>query len=283
MKNSRSQERLDWITYNFLENLLIFCVCKTCTVPPESGVKFHLNSINNSASVCLLFHVDRIDDPLLSSQEGPRPDYVVFYATPDILICTIIEMKGKSEKNLSHGIDQIKAFRDRLRSEMTAHLPKRMRVKMQGILLSPYNSDIPREKIVREARNGLTIVAPQSNHCADLSGLVTRELRLTDKIEHTKVTRKAYQLNDLERILVNGGQRHRIKDTFFSKNYSKETVGRREGIYINYRTNNSAYVAVFANRSGCSIATKGENSVVKWLSKSGFAVGRQIAIQSIGE
>ena len=127
--------------FNFLENLLVFRTLEKMSVPSESGVKFRISRQTNDAGICLLIH---IDDQLFSIiDEGPRPDYLAVYLHGTGCICTIIEMKGRSEKNLKHGLDQISALADRLKSELGKNLPAHFRIHIQGLLLCPFNSQVP--------------------------------------------------------------------------------------------------------------------------------------------
>ncbi len=66
---SRKKDKLDWKTFTFLENLLVFCLCKNKSVPQESGVKFQINLKENDNSLCFLFNTDRRKDSLFKNDE----------------------------------------------------------------------------------------------------------------------------------------------------------------------------------------------------------------------
>ncbi len=70
--------RLDWHTFNFLENLLIFCAMPERRVPKESGVHFSISSTSADQALSLLFQIDRKDDPLIEAG-SVRPDYMALY------------------------------------------------------------------------------------------------------------------------------------------------------------------------------------------------------------
>ena len=65
---NRKKDKLDWETFTFLENLLVFCLCTSKNVPAESGVKFQINLKENDGSFCLLFNTDRRKDSLCESR-----------------------------------------------------------------------------------------------------------------------------------------------------------------------------------------------------------------------
>jgi len=146
----RKQDKLNWSLFKFLENLLVFCAAPSRSVPRESGVHFHISSKIKDEGVCILFKIDRRSDPLMPGH-GWKPDYMAFYAAADRCICTIIEMKGRDEKNLRHGIEQIKTLRDMLRAEFDKHLPGacRNKIRFQGILLTPVNAQVPNQLLKR--------------------------------------------------------------------------------------------------------------------------------------
>jgi hypothetical protein len=156
--------KINWDNFNFLENLLIHCVLDSREVPAESGVKFRISKDNKEGELCLVFNIDRKNDPLIKDQSVRRPDYLVFYFNEkkeNPCIFTIVEMKGKAHKNLKGGLEQIKNLKNRLQKEISEHLPTKFNFKIQGILLSPHNSDIPRKEIEKEATNGFKILSIQ--------------------------------------------------------------------------------------------------------------------------
>lgn len=195
-------DRLDRANFDFIENLLVFRSCRSRAVPAESGVCFQIAPIHRSDAICLLYRIDHPTDPLIS--DGPRPDYAVFHASKAGCICTIIEMKGRDEKKLGHGIDQIKALRDRLQRELRTHIsPAFARaVHYQGILLTPQNSQLPFARLDDEAKRGLVILPLQYHHQAELAPYIGRRLAITERYRHEKHRRDAPEFNYVERIFV---------------------------------------------------------------------------------
>jgi hypothetical protein len=182
---ARKENRLDWARFNFLENLMVFCALPSRRVPAESGVQFQVSSRAKERSVCLVFEIDRRSDPLMD-RAGPKPDYMVLHAAREQCICTIVEMKGREEKNVEHAVEQIKALYRRLREEIHAHLPGAClrAIKIQGILLTPYNAQIPLQKLKKEAAAGLTIVPLQYHRTAEIYPYVSKLNVPTERYQH---------------------------------------------------------------------------------------------------
>lgn len=232
-------EKLDWSQFNLLENLLVFCAVPTRSVPQESGVCFQIASKVKEDGVCVLFHIDRGPDSLLGA-DAIRPDYLVVHATRDECICTIVEMKGTHGKEGEHGIEQMKVLRDRLRKEIGEHLPSRCKVHFQGILLTPFNAQVPLPQITREASAGFTILPLQYNERAELYPYIRTRNELgaakgrAARYEHQRLPRHAPELNPIEDLLVRGAQRKRIEDEFHVACGQPRTAKGRTGIYLNY-------------------------------------------------
>lgn len=251
-------DRLDWREFNLLENLLVFCVATSRAVPKESGVCFQIASKVKDEGICLLFHIDRGDDCILGAQ-SIRPDYLVVYATGDECICTIVEMKGTDEKKARHGIEQMKILRDRLREEIRAHLPGSCKVHFQGILLTPYNADVPLHTIAAESRAGFTVVPLQYHNRAELYSYVRSRLVLSSRYKHEQFSRDAKEFNPVEEILVHGRQKRRFKDVFHAHRGSPPLPKGRTGIYVNYvrpRGAKDEYAALAADNKGVLLAFK---------------------------
>lgn len=251
-------DRLDWREFNLLENLLVFCVAPSRAVPKESGVCFQIASKVKDEGVCLLFHIDRGAESILGSH-AIRPDYLVVYATEDECICTIIEMKGRERKNAEHGIDQMKALRERLRSEIQEHLPRRCKVYFQGILLTPYNAQVPLQELAAESRSGFTIIPVQYDHRAELYPYIRSRLVPSSRYKHEQLSRDLQEFNLIEEILVHGKQKRRFNDAFHAHRGSPRHPKGRTGIYVNYvrpRGAKDEYAALAADNKGAVVAFK---------------------------
>ncbi len=139
---------------------------KERSVPKENGIHFRVSINAEDVAVCILFQIDRRNDPLIKENEA-RPDYMVLYADRSGCICTIIEMK--SARDPVYGISQIKSLRDKLRREIIDHLPAKFRnIKFQGILLASFNSQMPNPLIEKEASSGFVIHPLQYDKKAEL-------------------------------------------------------------------------------------------------------------------
>jgi hypothetical protein len=248
----RKQDKLNWSLFNFFENLLVFCATPSRSVPPESGVEFHISSKVKDEGVCVLFKIDRRRDPLIRGR-AIKPDYMAFYASRNGCICTIIEMKGRERKNLEHGIEQIKELRDRLRTEISEHLPGacKGRIKFQGILLMPFNADVPRIKIQNEAQAGFHILPLQYDHKAELYRYVRTEVHPSHRYVHAKLPHEPDEFNAIERLLVQAALPARMKDALSERRAAT-------GIHLHYvhlGGPDEDYAALIADKSGAQIAT----------------------------
>ena len=238
------KDKLDWQNFNFLENLLVFCTVPGRSVPKESGVHFRITLDSQNNAICILFEIDRRNDPLITNQALKRPDYMSLYLDSNSCICTIIEMKGKNHNSLENGIEQILKLKEILQNEISDHLPPKLKFQFQGILLTPYNSQIPSKKIAELAAKGFIILPIQYDNKAELFPYVSKKNKLTEKYNHQEITESTALL--IEEILTKRALPKRIPDDYYSSNF---LVGNdREGIYINYLLpNDSDYITLLSN------------------------------------
>ena len=238
------KDKLDWQNFNFLENLLVFCTVPGRSVPKESGVHFRITLDSKNKSLCILFEIDRRSDPLIKNQALKRPDYMSLYIDSNSCICTIIEMKGKNHNSLENGIEQILKLKEILQNEISDHLPTKFKIKCQGILLTPYNSQIPFKKIAELAANGFIILPIQYDHKAELYPYVSKLNKITDKYNHQEITESMALL--IEEILTKIALPKRIEDDYYSRNF---VIKRdRKGIYISHLLpNDSDYITLLSN------------------------------------
>lgn len=276
------QNKLDWHNFDLLENLLIFCAMKERNVPEESGVHFRISNPKKD-SVCILFQIDRKSDPLIKDKNTPRPDYLVFYKDRNRCLCTIVEMKGRGEKELGHGVDQITSFRDRLRQELKTHLPD-LKIRFQGILLTPPNSQIPLKKIDKEFKSGFVILALQWHHKAELFPYVSKENGISERYRHDN-SLKNVEPGFIEQMVIERALHKRINDAFHSTNFSQKK--NRIGVYINFALSDQGdYAALKTDDSKAVIAVKQNNSrftdkIHKELKELSITDKRKIQIESI--
>lgn len=248
--------KINWENFNFIENLLIHCILNEREVPPESGVKFRIGKEDKDGEICLIFHIDREKNPLIVD-EIPRPDYLIFYVKGNLCIFTIVEMKGKAEKNQKHGIEQITTFRDKLKKEIEKHLPSKFKFKIQGILLSPYNSDIPRKVIMEEEKRGFVIFPIQYSNKAELFGCISKINKLTDKHDPA-IQANDSEFNLIENLLANKVLTKRKNDSFFAETFKQSKD--RESVYLNYEFDkNDAYLAVSGDTLKLTLGIKEKN------------------------
>lgn len=248
------QDKLDWHKFNFLENILVFCVCPEKSVPKESGVHFRITPRKNADALCLLFKIDRGKDSLFEDGEI-KPDYMVLYLRNNLWLFTIIELKGRTEKAIKHGIEQIKSLRDRLREEFRENLPTNFKVKFQAIILSPPTTQTPDKLIARENSKDFVIKPLQYFHKAELFDYISQEIKLTtERYKHQEIKSSDEPLMT-EYILSNGALPERLSDDFQTANKSKAT--NKEGVYVNYALSETEnYSALAMDNSGMVIAVK---------------------------
>ena len=242
------ENKLNWHIFNLLENLLIFCAVPSRRAPQESGVSFYITNPQDDA-ICLLFQIDRDDktDPLIRGEKIKRPDYLSLFIQNNLLLFTIIEMKGTNKNSTERGIDQIITFRDILKKEIIEHCIKTLKIKFQGILLTPYNSDIPLSEIQKQANNNFIILPIQYYHSAELYRYISKlntKADLQNKYIHEKLDESVSFF--IEELLAKRALDKRKEDEYYSKNFvpSKD----RQGIYINYLLpNNEDWITLFSD------------------------------------
>lgn len=230
----------------------------TRSVPPESGVCFQISSKAKDEAICILFEIDRKKDPLVKEptpQLHPpkKPDYMVLYVKGNTCIITIIEMKGKDEKKLEVGIEQILLLRDILKREIKNHLPNKFRFKIQAILLTPTHANIPFEEIRKQARQGFIILPLLHSQRAELFNYVSKENKVTEKYQEVRLPHDKDEFGFIEKILVKQALPTRIEDNFYSNHFVVNK--NREDIYINYALSADEYaVLLLINNNDATIA-----------------------------
>ncbi|MFS8066027.1 MAG: hypothetical protein ACMG6S_06620 [Byssovorax sp.] len=253
------RDRLNWTLFNSLENLLVFCIQSGRSAPQESGVHFHISSRIKEDGISLLFKVDRQRDSLIR-QDSVRPDYLFMHLTSRSWIFTIIEMKGRDEKKLEHGMDQIKKGREWIAKWLDDNLPgaAKKSIVYQGILLTPSNAQIPPMKMLRRsADSGLTILPLQYHHKAELYRYVRKKIDLINdsKYVHDQALphdKPGSELNYLESILASHALPERIQDSFRPASRRK----RDDGIYVNYASPDGSreqYAVLTGDRTGVTL------------------------------
>ncbi|MBA3545985.1 MAG: hypothetical protein H0T76_05855 [Nannocystis sp.] len=247
---------------NVLERLLVECVQTTRAVPSESGVRFHVHvPAEAEHSVCLVYHVDLQPDPLV--KEGPRPDYLVLYGTKDRLIFTIVEMKGKGEQDLTHGVDQIAAFSRLLRDQLMEHVPAKLKYTVQGVLLMAHGAHAPLKKLGEMGRRGFVIAPVSYHHSAELFPYISRPLELEGSAYRHESNRDR-PFSPLERMLAEGKLPTREDDAFRRERWAPG----QPGVYVNYaspvtakprraRTSYAA-LAIDAKRADIGVCASGD-------------------------
>ncbi len=215
--------------------MLIFCTVPDRIAPPESGVSFRITKPEKD-SVCILFKTDRQKDPLVRNQKQKRPDYLSLFIQNDLLLLTIIEMKGTNKNSTSTGIEQITTFRDILKQEIADHVTSKLKYKLQAILLTPYNADIPRKAIKEEAEKGFIILPIQYNLKAELYPYVSKTYRKADLSKINYIHDEQHKESDcllIENLLARQASDKREQDNYYLCKFTP--TKDRQGIYIDYQ------------------------------------------------
>jgi hypothetical protein len=235
----------------FLEKLVMRAL-PARRVPAESGVQFAISSNAKNDGLCLLFLVDDANTPIV--EDGPRPDYLVVHASRAGCLLTIIEMKGREEKNVEHGVEQIRAMYRRLRAEMAQCLPGSCRrVRIQGVLLMPQNAQINVKKIEEARREGVEILPLQFHHQAELYPYISKPVSRTERYTHQRLPRSHPELNSVERLIAEGKLERRIRDAFFDERRATD----EDTFFLSFRRpgdERDAYVSLSATTNDAIIA-----------------------------
>ncbi|MCZ8161432.1 MAG: hypothetical protein O9275_11920 [Microcystis sp. LE19-196.1B] len=215
--------------------MLIFCTVPNRIAPPESGVSFRITKPEKDSD-CILFKTDRREDPLVRNQKQKRPDYLSLFIQNDLLLLTIIEMKGTNKNSTSTGIEQITTFRDILKQEIADHVTSKLKYKLQAILLTPYNADIPRKAIKEEAEKGFIILPIQYNLKAELYRYVSKIHSKADLSKKNYSHDEQHKESDcllIENLLARQASDKRKQDNYYSCKFTP--AKNRQGIYIDYQ------------------------------------------------
>ncbi len=236
---------------NFLEKLVLRAL-PTRQVPAESGVQFAISSKAREDGICLVFKVDDPDIPIVA--DGPRPDYLVVHASRERCLLTIVEMKGREEKNIEHGIEQIRAMYRLLRREMASCLPGSFRrAKIQGVLLMPQNAHVNWKRIAEASKEGVEILPLQYHHQAELYAYVSKPVSRAERYSHDKLPRTPPELNPVERLIAEGKLDRRIRDPHFEARHGAAA----DTFFLHFRRPGdpeSAHVSLSANTRDALLA-----------------------------
>lgn len=271
--------KLDWHKFNLLENMLVFCAVPEKSVPKESGVHFRITPNKDGDCICILFEIDRKDDPLIT-EKIRRPDFLVLYIDRNSgCLFTIVEMKGTTLSGGKGAVEQITTFYQVLKQAMRDSFPTKLTLKYQAIILTPLGTDAPNTEIAKASKQfNFTIRPVQEKFKAELFEYVSQDVKTV--LENRKDIKKYVpnqtfknQLKSLEDKLTLNALPKRKDDNFCKANKDKATNG--EGIYINYDLpNEKDYAALAVDNEGMVI---GVNEV-----KENFANKIKNDLQKLG-
>jgi hypothetical protein len=167
---------------------------------------------------------------------------------------TIVEMKGREEKNLEHGVDQIRAIYRRLREELARSVPGSWRrAIIQAVLLTPENAQLPRKKIEAARAEGIEILPLGYHHQAELYPYVSKRVSRTERYKHERLPRETPELNEVERLLAEGRLARRVRDPFFVERRG----GDEDTFFLSFRRGgdpDGAHVSVSATTRDAIVA-----------------------------
>ncbi len=262
---------------------MVFCLVPDRNAPQESGVEFRVSPRGSDESLCLLFKIDRGKDSLFEDNEI-KPDYMALYAKPGLCLCTIIEMKSRAEKNIKHGIKQIKALHERLKREKRENLPHKLKIKFQAIILSKEDTQLPLVTIAKENTDEFTIRPVPYHQKAELFDYISQEITLTTpKLKPKPIS---YPRGDsfIETVLTQYALPKRINDEFCEANKDKAT--NKEEIYINYNLPEENHAALTIDNARMKIGVKELNGklikqIESDLQKLGLKTSQHFVIEKI--
>jgi hypothetical protein len=179
---------------------------------------------------------------------------MVLYAQENTCIVTIIEMKGKEQKKLKHGIEQIVKLKDVLKREIKKHLPNKFKLTIQVILLAPRNAQIPYGQIREQASKGFTILPLLHHQRAELFSYISKENKRTEIYKEEQLPHEKDEFGFIEKILVKQALPNRIEDSFYSKHFHADK--ERDGIYINYALSADEYAVLLLENKKSVISIK---------------------------
>jgi hypothetical protein len=145
-------------------------------------------------------------------------------------------MKGTNKNSTSTGIEQITTFRDILKQEIADHVTSKLKYKLQAILLTPYNADIPRKAINEEAEKGFIILPIQYNLKAELYPYVSKIHSKADLSKKNYSHDEQHKESDcllIENLLARQASDKRKQDNYYLCKFTP--TKDRKGIYIDYQ------------------------------------------------
>ncbi|GBD52812.1 hypothetical protein BGM30_19050 [Microcystis aeruginosa NIES-298] len=145
-------------------------------------------------------------------------------------------MKGTNKNSTSTAIEQITTFRDILKKEIADHVTSKLKYKLQAILLTPYNADIPRKAIKEEEEKGFIILPIPYNSKAELYPYVSKTHRKADLSKKNYSHDEQHKESDcllIENLLARQASDKRKQDNYYSCKFTP--AKDRQGIYIDYQ------------------------------------------------
>jgi len=157
-------------------------------------------------------------------------------------------MKGTEEKRGKGGIDQIVTLKNKLKEELRTFFPTKLKVHLQGILLTPFGSQSPDKKIIEQKKQGFVILPLQCDRSAELYNYISDPI-----IEHSTSVKKYVDLKIsesksflMEELLAKRALDQRNKDNYDSQKFCQSKD--RQDIYIDYLLpNNKDWITLFTS------------------------------------
>jgi len=138
-------------------------------------------------------------------------------------------------------------YRYILKEEVIKHCIKTLKIKFQGILLTPYNAQIPSPEIQKQANDNFIILPIKCNQKAELYRYISKlntKADLQSKYIHEKLDESVSFF--IEQLLAKRALDKRKQDQYYSENYvlSKD----RQGVYIDYLLpNNEDWITLLSD------------------------------------
>jgi hypothetical protein len=250
---------VDYATFNFLENLLVFCPLPVRSVPTESHVAFEVYPPLNKKCLILIFKTDlRQRNPLVRGK-GKRPDYLCVYIDDQVSICTIIEMKTA---NPNEAAEQIEAFYDLLSKNIQECAPTKCRkLKMQGIVVGAHLTQTNTKYYQQLKGKGLPINLVNKFSRPELFEYISKyNIELgTNKLPTSRTINPRRGFSSLELALLNGSCKKLSNDACFSRHRLPNS--KRLGLYLDFIFSGKGRIVLLANNNEAKIFRIGNHEL----------------------
>lgn len=275
---------VDNSSFNFLENLLIFCPTRERRVPRETNVCFEVRPPAGKNCLTLLFKTDIKGGSPLVTEMVKRPDYICLYVDSEKAICTIIEMKSSDGME---AITQIKELHEILIRNMSALAPHKCssKIRYQGVVVGMGRSSTQSSakeliRLKNKKRLPIHFVNRNSPELFLYISKLNDELGITHPIDRT-VDPKNPEFSPIENFLINDSEINIINDECKKKNWKPKN--KRDSLYVNYKLSAKDFATLVSSNSGTTLFHPKKQGIPKQVINDlkSLVLDKYIVIESI--